>query len=227
MTRRIKSISTAQEQILTFIQTFLSRNPYPPTIREIQKGCHISSTSVVNYNLNILEKIGILKRSGNVSRGLVLNRPNDTNLSTPRTISVPILGYIAAGEPIPVLESGFWGLDSAEIIEIPNNLIPHGATRKEVFALRVKGLSMIDALIDDGDIVLIESTPVAENGALVVAWLKEENEATLKRLYMKDGLAKLQPANSTMDPIYVNGENLEVKGVVLSVIRNTQKQYSI
>ena len=157
----------------------------------------------------------------------MLNRPNDTNLSTPRTISVPILGYIAAGEPIPVLESGFWGLDSAEIIEIPNNLIPHGATRKEVFALRVKGLSMIDALIDDGDIVLIESTPVAENGALVVAWLKEENEATLKRLYMKDGLAKLQPANSTMDPIYVNGENLEVKGVVLSVIRNTQKQYSI
>ena len=226
MPKKINSISRAQEQILRFIQTFLSNNPYPPTIREIQKGCRISSTSVVNYNLNILEDIGVLKRSGNVSRGILLNRQNDTRLSSQQTIPVPILGTIAAGEPIPILESGSWGLDSAEIIEIPNSLIPHGSAQKEVFALRVKGLSMIDALIDDGDIVLIESTPIAENGALVVAWLKEENEATLKRLYMKNGLAKLQPANSTMDPIFVDGQNLEIKGVVLSVIRNTQKRYS-
>ena len=222
MTKLFTATSKVQQQILQFIQNFLFSNPYPPTIREIQQGCQLSSTSVVNYNLNILEKIGILKRSENVSRGISLTGINPRNQSSQNTIAIPILGYIAAGAPIPVLESGYWGLDTIENIEIPTNLIRHGLTGKEVFALRVKGLSMIDALIDDGDIVLIESTPVAENGALIVAWLKEENEATLKRLYMEDGLAKLQPANSTMEPIYVPGENLEIKGVVLGVIRNTQ-----
>ena len=221
MTKMFTTTSKVQQRILQFIQKFLLSNPYPPTIREIQQGCKLSSTSVVNYNLNILEKMGSLKRSENVSRGISLTGINASYQSTQHNIAIPILGYIAAGAPIPVLESGYWELDTMENIEIPANLIRHGLTEKEVFALRVKGLSMIDALIDDGDIIIIESTPVAENGALIVAWLKEENEATLKRLYMEDGLAKLQPANSTMEPIYVPGENLEVKGVVLGVIRNT------
>lgn len=222
MESQFHSVSKTQERILEFIQGFVIEHPYPPTIREIQNGCAISSTSVVKYNLHTLEKLGFLRRSDNVSRGIEFIGVHKKTPSLHPNISIPILGYIAAGEPIPVLSSELADSESIDTLEVPLNFIPQRSKTKNIFALRVKGLSMIDALIDDGDLVLIESTPQAPNGTLVVAWLKEENEATLKRFFLEGSMVRLEPANRSMEAIYVRGENLEIKGVVLGVIRGSQ-----
>jgi repressor LexA len=208
-----KDLSPKQESILRFIREFIDEHDYPPSIRQIQDGCGISSTSVVDYNLKKLEGDGYIRRDREVSRAIELLERGGRR---PRTVAVPIIGMIAAGQPIPVPTADTWSnLDYSESIEVTRDLV---GGRPNVYGLRVKGTSMIDALVNDGDIVLMEADSTADNGDMVAAWLKREQEATLKRFYQEGGRIRLQPANEAMAPIYSDPANVEVQGKVLLTI---------
>jgi repressor LexA len=212
--KRMKKLSEKQRRIIGFINRFVADKGYPPSIRDIQAGCGISSTSVVDYNLNILESRGHIRRSAEVSRGItLLNKAGDGGSLTP----VPIIGAIAAGAPIPVPTPDTWDTTAgAETIDVSPEIT---RDRQSVYALRVKGLSMIDALINDGDVVLMQQVSAVENGEMAAVWLKAEKEATLKKVYVEPDRVRLQPANSQMQPIYVSPENVEIQGRVIAVIR--------
>jgi repressor LexA len=210
----MKTLSAKQKRILEFIRSFLEDKTYPPTIRDIVSGCGISSTSVADYNLEILEREGHIRRHREVSRGIELL---DGSWLKNKGVTVPIIGNIAAGEPIPVPSSDSWdNVSSADTLEVPRELI-HGSP--EVYALQVKGFSMIDALINDGDYVLMQQTNSVENGAMAAVWLKNEKKATLKKVFISPDRVRLQPANSQMKPIYVEPENVQIQGKVIAVIR--------
>jgi repressor LexA len=202
-------LSPRQERMIQFIREFRARHGYPPTVREIGAAAGISSTSVVDYNLNILEKAGIIKRDREISRGIDLIGEAGEMQSA---FSVPIVGQIAAGQPIEALEG------TVETLALSAELAPEGA-----YALRVKGRSMIEDLIDDGDLVIVKPQPTAENGEIVVALIRDETNpegsATLKRLYREAGRVRLQPRNPDMAPIYVSPDHLTIQGKVVSVIR--------
>ena len=209
----MKALSIKQRRLLSFIGRFLDRNGYPPTIRDIVSGCGISSTSVVDYNLNILEKFGHLRRHREVSRGIeLLNLPTASR----RQVLVPVIGQIAAGEPIPVPDDDTWDVTAAATVAVTEDLI---GGRDGVYALKVKGSSMVDALINDGDIILMQSANVVDNGEMAAIWLKMEKEVTLKKFYAESGRIRLQPANSQMKPLYATPDNVEVQGRVITVIR--------
>lgn len=208
----MKELSRRQQAMLEYIGRFLEENTFPPTIRDIQRDLSISSTSVVDYNLNILEQRNLIRRNRNISRGIELvNRPTPFR----NVVRVPVVGRIAAGEPIPVLDEQ--SSDTAEQIEITGDLI--GTRRDGLFALRVKGQSMIDALIGDGDIVILRHQETCENGETVAVWLRDEKETTLKRFFLEGDQVRLQPANASMDPIYTTSENVEIQGKLVTVVR--------
>ena len=207
-------LSSKQQKIIDFIRRFLSDRQYPPTIRDIVTGCGLSSTSVVNYNLKILEREGYIHRYPEVSRGIVIPPQSP---AVGRRVLVPIIGQIAAGEPIPVPTPDTWDVTaSAETLEVTADLT---RGKEGVYALRVRGSSMVDALIDDGDIVLMQHVNTVENGEMAAIWFKMEREATLKKFYAESGRIRLQPANSQMQPIYVEPDNVEIQGRVVAVIR--------
>jgi len=210
-----KKMPARRQQILEFIREFRSDNGIPPTVRDIQRACEISSTSVVDYNLHKLREAGYLNRRPDVARGIeLLDELGQPSFGPPK---VQIVGAIAAGMPIPVFSTED-SASSAEFdtIEVAPDLHKrHG----KLFALTVNGTSMIDALIDDGDVVIIKPGREANNGDTVVAWLKSEEEATLKKFYLEGDRVRLQPANSQMEPIYCSADNLEIHGKVVQVIR--------
>jgi repressor LexA len=198
------------------MRQFIRDKDYPPSIRDIQLGCDISSTSVVDYNLKGLERMGYIRRDREVSRAIELL---DGSGRRPQTVPVPIIGTIAAGEPIPVPSEDTWSaVDYDNVVDVTE-----GETRgrDHVYALRVKGNSMIDALVNDGDIVIMEASSAAQNGDMVAAWLKRENSATLKKFYREDGRVRLQPANIELKPIYTEADNIEIQGKVLAVRRSS------
>ena len=210
-----KQMPPRRQRILGFLQEFYLENGIPPTVRDIQKACDISSTSVVDYNLDKLEQAGYINRRPDVARGIkILDQDGRPVSNAPR---VQIVGAIAAGIPIPA-----WSTEASEssqefdTVEVAPELQRQHGT---LFALRVKGTSMIDALIDDGDVVIIKPSDTVNNGETVVAWLKEEEETTLKKFYAEGSQVRRQPANSAMDPIYCAADNVEVRGKVVSVIR--------
>jgi repressor LexA len=206
------ALSERQRKILEFIRSFALDNGYPPTIREIGEAVNISSTSVVNYNLNALQKEGCLVRDRTVSRGIRLAESLEELRAAADLIHVPLLGRIAAGSPIPVPEDAFAG----ESIELTRDIVP---ADRETYALQVRGDSMIDAYINDGDVVIMQYQETASDGDMVAAWLVNEEETTLKRYYHEGHRVRLQPENSQMDPIYVTPDNLQIQGKVLAVIR--------
>jgi repressor LexA len=208
-----KALSPKQKRILNFTRKFLDSRGYPPTVRDIVTGCEISSTSVVAYNLARLESAGYIRRHAEISRGIELLT---NQRSYRRNITIPIIGEIAAGEPIPVPDSEAWETVASEELEVTEDLT-HGKQR--IYALRVKGNSMIDALIKDGDIVLMEYVNNAKNGDMIAAWLKAEREVTLKRLFKEANRIRLEPANTQMQPIYTTPDNIEIQGKVITVIR--------
>jgi len=228
-TRRNRAkLSERQRQILSFIETFLDENGYPPTIREIGKAVKIGSTSVVNYNLNKLVREGFLERSQKVSRGLLLVKDEDENSNNgsktsrvqaaPETsvIQIPLAGQIAASKPVE-----FFGIhyDDDAIVEVPITML--GKTPPDqVYALNVTGNSMIDAMISDGDVVLLRRQQTADNGDMCAVWLSDDNETTLKYFYNEGSRVRLQPANPEMDPIYVDPAQVEIQGRVLAVMRS-------
>ena len=209
-----EDLSARQKQILSFISGFDEEHSYPPTIRDIQYACSISSTSVVDYNLKILERKGYIRRDREVSRGIEVLGRSRQRVETDR---VPVLGSIAAGEPIPVAEQDSWAAtEPVDVLDLPQGLVRDA---EGTYALTVRGTSMIDALVDDGDTVIVRPVTSISDGDMVVAWLKAEKEVTLKRLYHEGSRIRLQPANVTMQPIYVDPENIEVQGKVVAVIR--------
>ncbi|OAI42493.1 LexA family transcriptional regulator [bacterium SCGC AG-212-C10] len=209
----MKDLSGKQSQILEFLRTFIEEKDYPPSIRDIQEGCGISSTSVVDYNLRKLEEKQLIRRDREVSRGIEVLGSRGRR---PRIIDVPVLGSIAAGQPIPVPSSERWGNDVDETVAVTEDMI---RGRANVFALRVKGTSMIEDLIDDGDIVFLEPAQSAQNGDRVAVWLKDRGEVTLKRFYHEGERVRLQPANSTMQPIFTSPDNVIIQGRFISSIR--------
>jgi repressor LexA len=209
----MKEMSAKQSRILDYIRGFIDDHDYPPSIRQIQEACDISSTSVVDYNLRLLEKQGLIRRDREVSRAIEVLQGGRR---APRVVPVPIIGTIAAGQPIPVPSADTWTADLTDAIEVSPETL---GERDNVFALRVKGTSMIDALVNDGDVVILEQTAAARDGDMVAAWLKSEQEATLKRFFLEGDRVRLQPANSSMDPIYTDAGNVEVQGRVIHVSR--------
>lgn len=210
------ALSSRQERMLAFIREFLTENGYPPSIREIGKAVGISSTSVVNYNLNILEKKEFIGRDRTVSRGIrLLGEASVAGGVLERMIRIPLLGRIAAGSPLPVPGSDF-SLFGGETVELARGILPE---QEDLYALQVRGDSMIDALISDGDIVVMKHQQQASNGDMVAVWLKDREETTLKHFYLEGKNVRLQPANPTMQPIYVPAANVEVQGKVVMVIR--------
>lgn len=213
----MKDLSRKQQAIYRFIEQFLDENDYPPTIRDIQTELAISSTSVVDYNLKALETRGLIRRNSKISRGIELvNRgPSRRNV-----VAIPVIGQIAAGAPIPVpgdLEP-LVGSDAAEYVELGADLLRN--SDKGLFALRVKGHSMIDALINDGDVVVLRAQETCENGDTVAVWLKDQGETTLKKFFLEGNRVRLQPENMTMDPIYTPAENVAVQGRLVTVLRS-------
>lgn len=213
------ALSERQQKMYDYIHKFSREKGRPPTIREIGAQVGISSTSVVNYNLNILVREGLIQREKEVSRGLrVVGKNGKSNDAD--SVQIPLLGRIAAGSPIPIPGEGLTKFDG-EMISLTRDIIQE---QEGLFALRVKGDSMIDALINDGDIVVMKKQETAENGEMVAVWLRDEKETTLKRVYREKKQIRLQPMNPTMKPFYANPENVQVQGRVLLVIRQLQKQ---
>lgn len=207
-------LSVRQERMLKFIEKFLDEERYPPTVRDIQRGCDISSTSVVDYNIRILQEKGHLRRTPDVSRGL---RLADAPRTMDERMTIPIIGYIAAGTPVPVPTEESWGqAEPMDVLDVPEHMV---RSDRELYALRVRGQSMIDALIDHGDLVVLSPSVEVHDGDMVVAWLKLEKEATLKRIYREGRRIRLQPANTQMQPIYTSADNVEVQGKVVAVLR--------
>lgn len=206
--------SQRRQQILTFIHEFIERKGYPPTVRDILHSCHISSPAVVQHHLKVLENEGHISHEPGIRRSITLtDRPGHTT-------RVPLLGYIAAGQPIPVPQSDAWHEEPLEMLELPADM---AAAKDNVYALKAKGLSMIDALIDDGDIVIMQATNAVDNGETAAVWLKSEQEVTLKKVYRERERIRLQPANSQMKPMYHDPENVEVQGRAIAVVRSLKK----
>ncbi len=217
MTRKSKGLGVRHQKILEFLQEYQRENRYPPSIREIGEKTGISSTSVVNYYLDQLEKGGFIQRDRKISRGVRLSTP----VASADTVRVPILGPIAAGSPMLVLEPGVDYMNEKEYraVDIARSLLPSREKGTDLYALEVKGNSMIDAMVNDGDIVVMRKAQEARNGEMVAVRV-EDNEYTLKYFFKEKDGYRLQPANPTMRPIHVSkSKQLEIAGKVVMVIR--------
>lgn len=216
MVRTKKGLTERHQKILDFLEEYVDQHSYPPSIREIGEATGISSTSVVTYYLKQLTEMGKIERDEKNSRALRLAHPVNRDLLT-----IPILGPIAAGTPIPVPDAGttFIG-DDINGVDVARSLLPAREQGTSLFALEVQGNSMIDAMINDGDIVILKSTLEARDGDMVAIWLPHRDETTLKYYYKEKSGHRLQPANPTMGPIHIpKDEPLEIKGKVMMVIR--------
>ena len=195
-------LTAKQDKILNFLKDFILEKDYPPSIRDIQTHCSISSTSVVDYNLKKLEEKGLIRRDKDISRGIEIL--GDNNLRS-RTVRVPLLGKIAAGKPINIpTESS--SEDYTNAIELSRDQI---GAKTDLFALQIKGNSMIDALIQDGD-----------NGDMVAVWIKSDNSTTFKRIYKLDNKIKLEPMNKKMKSFYIDPSSFQVQGRFVTSIRH-------
>jgi repressor LexA len=220
--KEFNKLSERQRNILRYIEDYVENNGFPPTIRQIGEHTGINSTSVVNYNLNKLVNAGYLSRSSHVSRGLRLTGPVPDGKRTSRVnihvghspMEVPVLGRIYASAPVPVPEEQV----VEDTIEVTPDMLK-SADPSEVYALRVRGDSMIDAMIKEGDLVIFRRQETAKNGEMVAVWLDDRNETTLKYFFNEGSRIRLQPAHPNMDPIYVDPKVCRVQGKVLSVIR--------
>jgi len=221
------NLSTRQQGMLHYIHDSMEDESRPPTIREIGGALKISSTSVVNYNLNRLRDKGLLERDRTVSRGLRLTETAYEFLGVGQSIvdrsatsmvgqiqnlvRIPILGNIVAGEPIDVTNDTFTTYDEEDVVELSTSMLP--SKKDSLFALRVDGYSMIDDMISDGDIVILQQQETAQDGDVVAAWVEGEG-TTLKRFYSEPGkgVIRLQPKNPSMEPLFVDPEDVKIQG---------------
>ena len=226
-----ETLSKRQRNILDYIWRYQQKTRRPPTIREIGLEVDISSTSVVNYNLNKLKEKGFLDREAEVSRGLrltdkaqalygvVADAVNGAGAALERMINVRLVGDIVASEPVEVGHDGFSSYDEEDTLSLSANLIK--GRPEDLFALRVRGDSMIDAMVNDGDIVVMRQATEARNGDMVAVWLNRSGTTTLKYFYNEGARVRLQPANPTLGPIFVDPEDVSIQGKVMMVLRQT------
>lgn len=206
-------------RVLTFLREFMSANGYPPSVRDVVDGCKLSSTSVADYNLRILERQGHIRRDPERARTIVLTEP----VALPQPVAeveplqIPLLGAIAAGSRV-VAPDGSDAKHADDHLQVTPDMLG-GRDPAGLFAVTVRGDSMIDALIADGDTVIFEHAQTVENGQLGAFWLRDENISTLKRFYRDGRRVRLQPENPTMEPIYTAPGNLEIQGRVVSILR--------
>ena len=229
MAKRRKGLSERHKKILEVLEHYQDTVGYPPSIREIGKETNISSTSVVNYYLNQLEEEGYIERDRKISRGVRLVKNMTGQLQhaaqTVREaiedlIRIPVVGRIVASEPMPMPSSDFAYYDPDSGVEIARSLLSKGDREEDLFALEVQGNSMVDAMVNDGDIVVMKRAQSAENGEMVAVWLTDRDETTLKYFYKENGQVRLQPANPTMQAIIVdNPQAVQIQGKVVMVIR--------
>ena len=224
MVRKSKGITEKHIKVLEFLSNYQTDFGRPPSIREIGEKVKISSTSVVNYYLDQLEKMGYVERDDRVSRGVRLtDKVNEIIQITSEMLRVPILGPIAAGPLMLVPEPGINYMNDKEYdaVDIARSLLPNKERGTDLYALQVKGDSMIDAMINDGDIVVMKPAVEARNGEMVA--IRVNDEYTLKYFYKEKDRYRLQPANPTMKPIYLKkNEQPEINGKVVMVIRKMQ-----
>ena len=200
------SVTAKQRRIYEFIRRYIDSNHEPPTIAEIGRQFQMRSPASVHAVLLVLEREGLIKRTPNVSRGIQIVEQKDGTDDDDHEI--PLLGTVAAGQPIEAILSH-------DVISVPKEL--HG--RGRTFALRVRGDSMIEENIQDGDIIIVASQKTADNGQMVVA-LIDGNYATVKRFYRESDFIRLEPANPQFKPIFIKTpERIQIQGVVRGLIR--------
>ena len=226
MARRKEGLSDRHKKILEVLEYFQDHVGYPPSIREIGKEADISSTSVVNYYLDQLEEMGYIERDRKVSRGMRLLKNAAGQMigniaeAVEELMRIPLAGRIGAGAVFQPPPSGFSIFDPDESVEVARSLLPEKDQAAQLFALEVEGDSMIDAMVNDGDIVVMRHTQEARNGDMVAVRLSDDDLTTLKYFYRENGKVRLQPANPTMQPIIIDDpKQVEVQGKVVLVIR--------
>lgn len=235
MVRKSEGLSKRHQKILKFLEGFQEENGYSPSIREIGESIDVRSTSLVDYYLKQLEEKGYISREQHISRSICLLKPlspsksaveriadsiRETGSTMENMLSIPVLGRIVASEPIPMPSSDLGFFDSESSIDIARSLLSAKEKTEDLFALEVQGDSMIDAMVNDGDIVVMRRTQQANNGEMVAVWLDDKDQTTLKYFYKEASGIRLQPANPSMDPIYIkNPASLRIMGKVVMVIR--------
>jgi repressor LexA len=229
MARKKMGLTDRHKRILAYLESYQKKTGYPPSIREIGEHTGVTSTSVVNYYLDQLEEAEYIVRESNISRGIrilktfgdsVTTLAKDTASSVSEMLKIPIVGRIVAGSPIPVPSSDFSHFDPETGINIARSMLPAREKADELFALEVHGDSMVDAMVNDGDLVVMKKINSANNGDMVAVWLRDRDETTLKYFYLEGNRVRLQPANPTMKPIYIDDPaTVEVQGKVVLVIR--------
>lgn len=210
-----EELTDKQEEVLDFLKQYILNHGYPPSVREICQGVHLSSTSSVHSHLSSLERKGYIKRDGNKSRTIeIVSDDEFAGLTGRELVNVPIIGEVAAGQPI---------LANENILDYFPLLPGFSKAGSKMFMLKVHGESMIKAGIYDGDYILVTQQNKAENGEIVVAMIEDVDgsSATVKRYYKEDGRIRLQPENDTMDPIYP--DNCMILGKVTGLYRNEIK----
>ena len=200
-----EQLSDKQQQILEFIKRRILDKGYPPAVREICEAVNLRSTASVPSHLETLERKGYIHRDPTKPRAIEIT-DDDFNLARREIINIPVVGTVTAGEPILAVEN----------IEEYFPMLPNHISNKNTFMLHVRGESMINAGIFDGDMVIVEQQPTADNGDIVVAMI--EDSATVKRFYKEDGYYRLQPENDTMDPIIVS--EVSIIGKVVGLYRS-------
>jgi repressor LexA len=238
MARRSMGLSERHKKILEYLDEYQRQSGFPPSIREIGDRTGISSTSVVNYYLDQLEKMGYIERESHISRGIRLIKPANpvaraaqaaqaavasAAAAVVESFHIPVVGRIVAGLPVPVPSSDFSYYDPETGIDIARSLLPAREKVSDLFALEVQGDSMIDAMVNDGDIVVMKRSQEAKNGEMVAVWLRDRDETTLKYFYLENGHVRLQPANPRMQPIIIDDPSIvQIQGKVILVIRRIE-----
>ena len=199
----MQPLTKRQREILDYLQEFIQQHGYAPSLEEIGRRFSLSSLATVHKHLSNLQEKGFIRRSWNRSRSVELLSVRTGH----RALELPLLGFVAAGVPIEAIPS-------AETIAVPEALVG----KRETYVLRVKGDSMIDEQIRDGDYVIVEDRRMADNGEMVIA-LVGGTDVTLKKLYRENGQVRLQPANPAVAPLLLDPSQVMVQGVVVGVMR--------
>ena len=199
----MQPLTKRQREILDFLNEFIEQHGYAPSLEEVGRRFGLSSLATVHKHLTNLQDKGFIRRAWNRSRSVELV---PTRVGT-RAVDLPLLGNVAAGVPIEAVVS-------SETVAVPEDLVG----KQDTYALRVRGDSMIDEQIRDGDVVIVEDRKTAENGEMVIALL-QGSEVTLKKFYRDNGRIRLQPANATVQPLVVDPHEVRIQGVVVGVVR--------
>jgi repressor LexA len=198
-------LTKIQKQVLDFIESFLKTNGYAPSMEEIAKHFHYNSVGTVHKHLTHLQEKKLIRRKNHASRSIELVRV----ASSSKGWDVPLLGYVAAGKPIEAIEMN-------EVISVPPDMV---ASKGKTYVLQVRGESMIDEQIKDGDYVIVEDRKTAENGEMVIALIDGE-DTTLKKFYReRNNMIRLQPANPEMNPLSFPADRVRIQGIVIGILR--------